>query len=93
MITRILLHYVLPLATPFVVYWIWLTWARRRALLAEQENLPQWREAPITWLLIASVALVAASFVIFGSLGNSPPEVIYHPPEVVDGEIVPSWVE
>ena len=93
MITRIILHYILPLAAPFVVYWIWLSWARRRARLAEQESMPHWREAPLTWLLISGVALFAASFVMFGSLGNSPPESIYHPPEVVDGKIVPSWVE
>ncbi len=93
MITRILLHYVLPLITPFVVYGLWLSWARRRAIAAEHDNVPHWGEAPITWLLIASAVLLAASVVAMGMIGNSPPEGVYYPPEVIDGKIVPSRVE
>ncbi len=60
---NILLHYVLPFVAPFVVYVIWLAWARRKARAAGAGAAPEWRDAPWTWLIIAGLGLVIGGFI------------------------------
>ncbi len=89
---RMLLQYLLPLAMPFVVYGVWMTYARYRARLAGTAE-QGWRDAPVTWLLIAGLVLVVAGFMALAFLGGAPIESVYVPPHMVDGEIVPGRFE
>ena len=54
---------VLPLATPVVVYWVYLVLARRKARLKAEGKLPGWQDAPWTWIIISGVVLMAAALV------------------------------
>ena len=90
---RILLSYLLPIALPFVIYGVWVAFARFKARRAGEEGGPEWRDAPWTWLLIASVGLVAVGFVLLALQGGSPPGESYIPPSYSEGEIVPSRTE
>jgi hypothetical protein len=79
---RILLQYLLPLLLPFLVYIVWVALTRGRS--------PGWlRGAPWPHLAGAGVALMAASLLAWNLLSGAPPEAVYIPPHVEDGEIVP----
>ena len=93
--SRILLHYVLPLILPLLLYCIWLGIHRRRRQAAGAPLPEGWglRDAPWTWLFIIGIALLGASLVSLALLGSSPPESKYVPSSIVDGEIVPSRTE
>ena len=93
--SRILLHYVLPLILPLLLYCIWLGIHRRRRQAAGAPLPEGWglRDAPWTWLFISGIALLGASLVSLALLGSSPPESKYVPLSIVDGEIVPSRTE
>ena len=93
--SRILVHYVLPLVLPFLLYCIWLAVHRRRRQASGAAVPEGWglRDAPWTWLFIGGIALLGASLVSLALLGSSPPESKYVPPSIVDGEIVPSRTE
>ncbi len=90
---RILLNYLLPIILPFVIYGVWLAFARYKAKTAGAEGAPEWRDAPWTWLVIASAGLVAASFVVLALQGGSSPGETYIPPRYLEGEIVPARTE
>ena len=49
--SRILLHYVVPLLLPFVIYGAWLALARRGTRPAGAAGAHDWRDAPWTWLV------------------------------------------
>ncbi len=88
--SRIFLHYIVPLLLPFVVYGVWLALARRRAGPAGARD---WRDAPWTWLAIAGMGLLIMSLVGLALVSGSPPGGTYVPPQYIDGEIVPGRVE
>ncbi len=90
---RLLLNYLLPIALPFIIYGVGLLLARRKARLAGADGVPEWRDAPLTWLLIASALLVAASFVALALTSGSPPGGTYVAPQYIDGVIVPGRTE
>lgn len=93
MIRYVLLHYVLPLVLPFVIYGVWLLLARRKARTAGGEEAPEWRDAPWTWLFVAGAALVAVGLVGLALTGGAPPGGEYVPPKYIDGEVVPGRLE
>ncbi len=70
---RILLHYVLPIVLPFIVYGIWLALARRKAQSASTAGAaaPTWRDAPWMWLLIAGLGLMIAGLVALALTGGT----------------------
>ncbi len=71
--TRILLHYVLPILLPFIVYGVWLALARRKAQSASMAGAaaPVWRDAPWTWLLIAGLGLACVGLVALALTGGT----------------------
>ena len=91
--SRIVLQYVLPLLVPFVIYGAWLALARNKARRAGADAVPEWREAPWTWLLIAGLGLLIASLVGLAVQGGDPLGKTYVAPQFIDGEIVPAHTE
>ena len=85
---RKLLTIALPLLLPFLLYWAYLSLARRRTGVAGVP--PRWQEAPWIWIGAAGVALMIASLAVFGMSGGVKPGTRLVPPTLIDGEIVPS---
>ena len=79
---RFLLHYVLPLLLPFLIYFAYVGLARGRT--------PGWMEET-PWLILAGagVVLLAASLVSWSLWTGAPPEEAYQPPRLEDGRVVP----
>ncbi|MCH7942468.1 MAG: hypothetical protein IIB67_04455, partial [Proteobacteria bacterium] len=69
---RMLLNYLLPIVLPFAIYGIWLTYARFRARMAGHDGVPEWRDTPWTWLMVAGTVLVALSLASLAFIGGSP---------------------
>lgn len=90
---RMLLNYLLPIVLPFAIYGIWLTYARFRARMAGHDGVPEWRDAPWTWLIISCTVLVSLSLASLAFIGGSPTDQKYIPPQYIDGVIVPSRTE
>mgnify|MGYP003627168813 CR=1 FL=1 len=96
--TRQILTIVLPLLTPFVVYYIW-HWFYRRHQLAEAEGrqIPQWQELPWTWLIISGAVLVSIVFALLAifsmDLDGSNAGGTYRTPHMENGVLVPGRIE
>ena len=90
---RQLITIVLPLLTPFVVYYIWL-WASRQRTQAESEGrpLPHWQELPWTWLIISGALLTSVVLILTAVIGSEP-NGVYTPPHMENGVIVPGRIE
>ena len=74
-------------AAPFAVYALWLVIDRRIAKTPRAGAQLAWRDAPWTWLTMAGLALMIASFAVLGQFSGEPPGE-YIPPHVVDGKVV-----
>jgi Family of unknown function (DUF6111) len=85
---RKLLTIALPLLLPFLLYWAYLSLARRRTGVAGAPS--RWQEAPWIWIGAAGVALMIASLAVFGMSGGVKPGTRLVPPMLIDGKIVPS---
>lgn len=87
MILRILYDVAL-LLLPFVLYALYVTWAKRR-----QNQSPEWRDTP--WLILSSVGLllVIASFIVLGLSEGDPVGAAYRPARIEDGRLLPPQVE
>ena len=90
---RLLLNYLLPIVLPFAVYGIWLAFTRYKARTSGHDGMPEWRDTPWTWLMVAGAVLVAAGFASLAFIGGSPIDQKYIPPKYIDGVIVPSHTE
>lgn len=91
--TRTLVTILLPLVTPFVLYFAWSWYARRSGLIKEtagEEGVPA---PPWTWLAVAGIGLAAAVLVLTILLGIDGEEGTYYPPRLEDGRIVPGHFE
>jgi hypothetical protein len=89
---RVLLVYLLPLLGPILVYLGWLHFTGRRTFEAAADLGATLQERSSLWVLIASVALTAASLLLFTHLERSSPGGVYQAPRFEDGVIVPSYV-
>lgn len=69
---------------PFVVYVVFLV-ATRSKLVAQSS----WPLSLIAKLLLGSLLLVIASFVMLANFGGAPPHSTYVPAHVVNGRLVP----
>src|SRR3546814_10146010 len=77
--TRTLVTILLPLVTPFVLYFAWSWYARRSGLIKEtagEEGVPA---PPWTWLAVAGIGLAAAVLVLTILLGIDGEGGTYYP--------------
>ena len=87
---RKLLTIALPLLLPFLLYWAYLSLARRRTGAAGTGAQSRWQEAPWIWLAAAGVVLMIISLAAYGLSSGVEPGTLLVPPTLVDGEVVPS---
>lgn len=86
---RILLHYVLPLLLPTLLYIFYMMLVRRRALAAGGE-VPDWRQGPVFWFVLGGLLLVGASLIaLFVFEDDDGMGGVYQPPRVEGGKVVP----
>ena len=78
---RVWLQVLVPFLAPFAVYFVWrLLVTRERAFL---------ERTPWYVLTLAGLALAAASVASLAFITGAPPDVIYVPPHMEDGQVVP----
>lgn len=84
--TRTILERLLLFAVPFLVYGAYLLLMRLRPPMPARAH-------PWTLLFIAGLSLFALSFVVWSLTGGEPTTGTYVAPHVVNGKIVPGYVE
>lgn len=90
---RVLIEYVVPLALPSLLYFIWLAY-RNRQIARGGEGAPQrWQEGPWAWLIVGGVLLAVIAGIVVSMLRGYGTEGRYVPPRVEDGRIIPGHVE
>lgn len=85
--TRIILERLLLFAVPFALYGVYLMLIRMRPTPTTAPATP-W-----TMLFIAGLSLFALSFLIWGFTEGEPTTGRYVAPHVVNGEVVPGYVQ
>ena len=89
---RKLLTVVLPIALPFLVYWVYVLLARRRARALAEGEPPGWQDAPWTWIIASSVVLLAATLITTRLMSGAEPGAKIEPPRLSDGTVAPARV-
>lgn len=87
---RILLQYLLPLLLPTLIYFLWVRMNKRRIA---SRSIDWVHEGPWFWLILAGVALMAASLVFVALTGGVEPGSRIIAPTYKDGRVVPWHVE
>jgi Family of unknown function (DUF6111) len=83
MIRPIFTEFALFIA-PFLAYALFL-WATRAGVF----DLSAWSAVRLTWLTIAALVMVIASFLVLAEFGGAPPGSIYVPAHMENGRLVP----
>lgn len=91
---RILITYIIPLALPTIMFFIWSAWARKRlkAKHATDEEAQEAFEISTPWfrLIIMGVVLMAVGLILSVLFSpKNPPDSIYKAPYIENGRIVP----
>ncbi|MCB1473009.1 MAG: hypothetical protein H6878_03385 [Rhodobiaceae bacterium] len=84
---RIIAIQSLFFALPFLVYGFWLYFSHRS--VDAREN---WRPH-LFWLIAGGLVLTIAAFIAMAAFSGAPPDAVYTPPSVQDGELVPGKLE
>ncbi|WP_420345130.1 hypothetical protein [Pelagibius sp.] len=89
---RIFLVVILPLLAPFIVYGLYVWWARRQRAAAAGEGgaVPGEEPVPWLWMALAGAVLMTASLLLVGFDRGVAPGTKVLPPAFVDGEVVPA---
>lgn len=89
---RVALMVLLPILTPSILYFLWFSHARRKAIAAgTPEAAPQLGDAP--WIYLAAfgvgfmVLVLGAGALFFQQSGH--PGDLYTPPKLIDGRVAP----
>jgi hypothetical protein len=81
---RTLATELLLLATPFVLYAVFL-WATKAGVM----DVESWPLHRLAWLAIVALMLVLGSFIYFSHYGGFAPGSTYIPAHIEDGKFVP----
>lgn len=88
---RVFLVVILPMLAPFILYGLYVWWARRqRAAAGDGRVLPGEEPVPWLWMALAGVVLMTASLLLVGFDRGVAPGTKVLPPAFVDGEVVPA---
>jgi|CXWL01.1.fsa_nt_gi hypothetical protein len=69
-----------PVLLPLLLYWVWLFIVRRRAR-KKGEPLPRFRDGPLFWLIISSLAVAILCFMALSlSIIGKDSNVVYTEP-------------
>ncbi len=79
-----------PVLLPIITYFLWMFFVRSKARKAS-EPVPHFREGPVFWTLIATLAIAVLMFVILGFL-NEEIKGVYVPSHVENGKVIPSQI-
>lgn len=85
---RILLSYILPLAFPFVVYFLWM---KLRRSTGDEDGEP--KKDPWFWLFLSGFALMALGLSYTALTGDKITDGTYRPDRYEDGRIIPGEVK
>lgn len=80
-----------PVLIPLIVYAVWMIRVRGKARKAG-EPVPQFREGPWFWAVVASLSVGIVIFFILG-LSHEPAKGTYVPPRTENGKIIPGHLE
>lgn len=88
------MRYLLPVllvAVPLISYVVWYRLARDAARRRREGTLPQWRDAPWSWIAIATLAVLVAATLGLAAIDRNTLGV-YVPARFEDGQVVPGRV-
>lgn len=88
---RFIIFRLWPALIPLLIYWLWYRVAVRRALKAGLPK-PRFRDGPLFWAILASLAVAAACFLWLGAQLESH-KGDYVPPHMENGRVTPGHVE
>ena len=84
---------ILPVLLPSGLYLLWFFNARAKALAdGRPEAVPKLGDAPWVLLAAAGIGLMMLGLLAIVLSGGSEPDSVYHPPEMIDGKIVPGYM-
>jgi len=81
-----------PAFIPLIVYVLWLTLRRRKARQTG-DVVPGWRDGPLIWAILASLALVMLGFFSFGLSLEHNEGSGYEPKRFEGGQMVPGQLQ
>lgn len=79
-----------PVLLPILCYWIWHRLVSRRAVKRGQTP-PDFRDGPLYWVLIATLATAACCFFVLGAVIDDR-KGVYVPPHLENGVMVPGAI-
>lgn len=79
-----------PAALPVAAYLLWMG-LRRRGAHRRGEQKPGWKEGPLFWAVMASIAALIACLVLLG-VSQQPVKGTYTPPHMENGTLVPGAI-
>ena len=85
---RILLTYLIPFLLPVAVWFAWHKFFAKPPAPGEVTGAYP-HQAPWHWLGLAGLLLMAATLGTLAMFSGGRPGEVYHPPEIIDGKIVP----
>ncbi|MCK5445227.1 MAG: hypothetical protein KAI73_06350 [Rhodospirillaceae bacterium] len=90
---RMVFSYVLPLVLPTILYFVWMSWVRRKVEAARRrgEDAEHMQlKTPWIRLLLAGVMLMAVGLAVLATVSGAPPSATYQSPRFEDGKIKPA---
>ena len=79
-----------PVVIPTLLYCFWLFFARARARKSGAP-LPHFRDGPVYWLVIATLAVAMLCFIVMG-VTREDHKGAYQPPHMENGTVTPAQV-
>ena len=80
-----------PILVPFVLYFLWRK-VFRKIRIKKGKPMPKWEGKFFMWTII-STFLIAILMLISVVVFSDSQKGEYHPPEYIDGKIVPGYIE